>query len=87
MKDVVSRLYPNETPHFIGDLMSHAGPAFLCVAYFYSDAPVKKGDIGNYSLLLLCGLVENIDRGIRNILCDLLSEVDWELTASNDVMW
>jgi hypothetical protein len=85
-EEVARRLYPNESPVIVGNPETVPGPSYLCVAYFYSDSPVE-GDLpANYSLLPLCGFVENVDKGIRGIVCDLLSQADWEASASNDFM-
>jgi hypothetical protein len=87
-EEVVRRLYPGERPVFVGGLGKANGPAWLCVAYLYSDRPTGKGGSAlEYSVLLVCGLVENIDKGIRGVVCELLSQVDWEASAANDVMW
>ena len=87
-RDVVRRLYPDERPVFVGDPETAAGPAYLCVAYLYSDAPTRsRGTALDYSVLLVCGLVENIDRGVRRLVCELLSRVDWEASADDDTMW
>jgi hypothetical protein len=88
-EEVVRRLYPNERPVFVGPPQGEAsGPAWLCVAYLYSDTPAGRGGSGIcYSVLLVCGLVENIDRGVRGLVCELLAQVDWDASAVNDVMW
>ena len=86
IEDVVRRLYPNERPVFVGDVRPD-GPAYLCVANLYSDTPVGRDGVGNYSVLLVCGLVADIDRGVRAIVSELLSQVDWEASAQDDMMW
>jgi hypothetical protein len=87
-QEVVRRLYPNEQPVFVGEPDQATGPAYLCVAYLYSDTPTQRGGSAlNYSVLLVCGLVENIDKGIRGVVCELLSGVDWEANAADDSMW
>jgi hypothetical protein len=87
-REVVRRLYPNERPVFVGEPDQAAGPAYLCVAYLYSDTPTGENcSAFNYSVLLVCGLVENIDKGIRAVVCELLSQVDWDRSAANDFMW
>jgi hypothetical protein len=67
MKEVITRLYPNEVPFVIADLGNHSGTAFLCVAYFCSDRPVRGEQAANYSVLLACGPVENINRPMWSI--------------------
>ena len=87
-EEVVRRLYPNERPIFVGVWDEGTGPAWLCVAYMYSDMPARKdGTALDYSVLLVCGLVANIDQGVRGIVCGLLSGVDWEAVTVDDAMW
>lgn len=62
-------------------------PAFLCIAYLYSDTPAGRNSSGNYSALLVCGFVANINKGIRTIVSDLLAQLDWETAATDDFMW
>jgi hypothetical protein len=85
--EVVRRLYPNERPVVVDTPERFEGSAFLCVAYLYSDTPVRKGTSLCFSVLLVCGLVGNIDKGVRGIVCDLLSQVDWETAAVDDSIW
>jgi hypothetical protein len=87
-REVVRRLYPNERPVFAGEPDQADRPAYLCVAYLYSDTPAGGGPgaVG-YSVLLVCGLVENIDRGVRGLVCELLSSIDWEVSATDDILW
>jgi hypothetical protein len=88
IKEVIARLYPNEEPLIIADVEKYSGAAFLCVAYFYSDTPVKERGCGlDYSVLLVCALVENLNQSVRNTVCDILAKVDWESHATNDSMW
>jgi hypothetical protein len=85
---VVRRLYPDERPVFVEEPEQATGPAYLCVAYLYSDTPTRGcGTALNYSVLLVCGLVKNIDKGVRGVVCELLSQVDWEGSATDDFMW
>lgn len=87
-REVIRRLYPNEQPVFVGEQEQAAESAYLCVAYLYSDTPTRRdGTTLEYSILLLCGLVKNIDAGVRGIVCELLSRIDWEASATDDVMW
>jgi hypothetical protein len=87
-EEVARRLYPDERPVFVGGLGEAFQPAWLCVAYLYSDTPTgRRGSGICYSVLLVCGLVTNIDKGVRGLVCELLSQVDWEASAVNDVMW
>ena len=83
---VARRIYPNETPVFVADPERYEGPAFVCLADLCSDAPTA-GRGGNYSDLLVGGLVANIDKGIRGILAELLAQVDWDTSATNDFLW
>ena len=85
--EVVRRLYPNEQAVFIGEPEKATGPAWLCVVYLYSDRPARSDVVANYSLLLACGLVSNISAGIRDLVCELLSRVEWEAVAADDFMW
>src|SRR5262245_46443293 len=85
--EVAHRLYPNETPVFITPPEQFKGPAFVCAAYLYSDTPVCPDSSVNYSVLLICGLITNIDKGVRGIVSNLLSGVDWEASAKDDFMW
>ena len=85
-EEVAARLYPRERPVWVGDPAESAGPAWLCLAYLYSDAPARPG-VGNYSVLLVGGLVADIGVGVRGMVCELLSRVSWEATATDDAMW
>jgi hypothetical protein len=87
LEEVARRLYPNESPVVVGHPACGEGPAFLCAAYFFSDSPTRSERSANYSVLLVCGLVEDIDKGVRGIVCELLSQVDWEACATDDFMW
>jgi hypothetical protein len=87
VEEVARRLYPNDKPVIVTAPERFQGPAFLCVAYLYSDTPTRRGSSVCYSVLLMCGLVENIDKGVRGIVGDLLSQVDWEVAATDDCMW
>jgi hypothetical protein len=86
-EEVVRRLYPNERPVFIGEPEKEAGPAWLCVAYLYSDTPARSGGVANCSSLLACGLVSDLGAGVRGMVCQLLSRVEWEAVAADDFMW
>jgi hypothetical protein len=86
-EDVVRRLYPNERPVFIGEPEKANGPAWLCVVYLYSDTPARSDDTANYSSLLACGLVNDVGLDVRSIVCQLLSQVEWNAVAVNDFMW
>jgi hypothetical protein len=86
-EEVVRRLYPNERPVFVGEQPNAAGSSWLCVAYLYSDTPVRSTGVSNYSVLLICGFVKNVDVGVRDVVCELLAAVDWESVASEDAMW
>jgi hypothetical protein len=86
-EEVVRRLYPNERPVFVGQVGESPGPAWLCVAYLYSDTPARAGSSSSYSVLLLCGLVATVDGGVRQMVCGLLSGVDWDAVATDDFMW
>jgi hypothetical protein len=37
--------------------------------------------------MLLCGLVGNIDKGVRGIVSELLSRIDWDANATDDFWW
>jgi hypothetical protein len=88
VEKVLRRLYPHEKPVVITEPEHYEGSAFLCVAYLYSDSPAKKkGSTLDYSVLLVCGLVADIDKGVRGIVSELLSKVDWESAATDDSMW
>jgi hypothetical protein len=87
-QEVVRRLYPNERPMFVAEPERAAGPAWLCAAYLYSDTPVRPGGTAlDYSVLLVCGLVADIGVGVRGMVCELLSRVEWEAAATDDAMW
>jgi hypothetical protein len=86
VREVARRLYPNECPVIVGHPEHAEGPAFLCVTYLFSDSPARSDRPRNSSWLLLCGLVERIDKGVRGIVCELLSQVDWEACATDDLM-
>lgn len=83
----VSRLYPGGRPVFVGELEKATEPAWLCVAHLYSDTPAGSDIPANYSWLLVCGPVSNIDAGIRGMVCELLTQVEWEAVATDDFMW
>jgi hypothetical protein len=95
LEEVVRRLYPNESPVVVADLERVQGNAYLCLAYLclaylYSDTPVRRDKPANYSALLLCGLIGNIDKGVkgvRAIVAEMLSQVEWEACATEDFMW
>lgn len=85
--EILRRLYPSGTPVIIDDLEHAEGPTWLCIAHLCSDAPAA-GDIpANCSYLLVCGLVRNIDVGVRTMVCELLSRVDWNTSAENEFLW
>ena len=87
-EEVVRRLYPDERPVFVGEPDKAAGPAWLCAAYLYSDAPARPGGTAlDYSVMLICGLVDDIRKGVRGMVCELLSRVEWETNATDDLMW
>jgi hypothetical protein len=87
-EEVVRRLYPNERPVFVGKPDKTPWPAWLCVAYLYSDAPARRGGTTlDYSVLLVCGLVGDIGKGVHGMVCELLSQVEWEASATDDSMW
>lgn len=67
-EEVVRRLYPDEKAVFVTRPERFEGPAFLCVAYLSSDTPTTRGGSLDYSVLLVCGLVRNIDRGVRALV-------------------
>jgi hypothetical protein len=85
--EVIRRLYPNERVVVVNTPDRVEASAFLCLAHLCSDTPVIPGSSINYSVLVLCGLVEKIDKGVRGIVSELLSQVDWETTAVDDLMW
>src|SRR5262245_25214617 len=86
--EIVARLHPNEKPLIVESAENHKGAAFLCVAYFYSDTSARgSGTSLTYSVLLVCSLVESLNRSIRSIVSDLLAKVDWEASATDDDMW
>src|SRR5262245_8243967 len=87
LEEVVRRLYPNETPVVVTPPEQVACEAFLCVAYLYSDTPARRDSVANYSFLLVCGLVERIGSGVRALVSELLSRVDWEASATDDFLW
>src|SRR5688572_15517987 len=73
LQEIVSRLYPNETPVVVANLENVSGAAFVCIAYFYSDAPVNGDAAANYSVLLACAPISNIDQNIWTVASGLLS--------------
>jgi hypothetical protein len=85
--DVVRRLYPHDRAVFVDDSSEVAWPAFLCACELCSDWETGRLPFTDHSFLLLCGFVQNVDRGIRAIVADLLSRVDWEANASDDMLW
>jgi hypothetical protein len=86
--EVARRLYPDEQPVFVGDPEQTAGPAWLCVAYLYSDTPARPGGTAlDCSVLLACGLVSDIGVGVRAMVGELLSRIEWEAVAADDMMW
>jgi hypothetical protein len=87
VEEVALRLYPNEAPVIVGHPEHADGPAFLCITYLFSDSPTRNDLPRNSSRLLLCGLVERIDKGVLGIVCELLSQVDWEACATDDFIW
>jgi hypothetical protein len=87
VEEVARRLYPHETPVVVTDVERFQGSAFLCLAYVYSDSPARRDTVANYSVLLVGGLVEGINKGIRGMLAELLARVDWEASATDDFMW
>ena len=53
-EEVVRRLYPDERPVFVHRPDQVAGPAWLCVAYLYSDTAARPGGTAlTYSVLLV----------------------------------
>src|SRR5262245_47634385 len=64
VEEVARRLYPNESPVIVGHPERAECPAFLCVTYLFSDSPVRSDRPRNSSWLLLCGLVESIEKGV-----------------------
>jgi len=88
VQDVVRRLYPRERPVFVSDPELATGPAWLCIAYLYSDTPTHRGRTAlDYSVLLLCGLISDIGIGVRGMVCELLSRIEWENVATDDAIW
>jgi hypothetical protein len=87
LEEVVRRLYPNESPVLVADFARFQGDAFLCIAYLYSDTPASRDGLGNYSVLLACGLVRSINGSVRGIVAELLSQIDREACATDDFMW
>ena len=86
--DVVKRLYPHGRPVFVTEPEQATGPAWLCVAQLCSDTPTESGAAhSNYSVLLVCGLIRDVSVGVRGIVCELLSRVDWDTAATDDMMW
>src|SRR5688572_28558267 len=61
--EVVRRLYPGERAVVVPPPPAQgSGPAFLCVAHLYSDAPAGRPEgVANHSSLVVCGLVDRID--------------------------
>lgn len=87
-REVARRLYPHERPVIVGVSEHTLEPAWLCVAYLCSDTPTQPGDtVYNYSVLLVCGLVADIGVGVRGMVGELLSRVEWEAVATDDAMW
>jgi hypothetical protein len=87
MEEVVRRLYPNQTPVMVGEWERIEGPAWLCIADLFSDTPAGGDNPANCSYLLVCGLVRNADVGVRSMVCELLSQVDWNTSANGDFLW
>jgi hypothetical protein len=86
-EEVARRLYPNERLVLLGEPNRAPEPAWLCLAYLYSDSPMRPGGVSNYSVLLVGGLVRDIGVGVDGLVCDLLAGVEWEAVATDDVMW
>jgi len=88
LREILDRLYPNCRTVILPHPDTRTEMAFGCVALFYSDQSSKgQGNGIEYSSLVIGGLIENIDRGIRAIATELLSQVNWEIDAEDDVMW
>jgi hypothetical protein len=86
-EEVARRLYPNESAVWVGEPAKSDGPAWLCVAYLYSDTPAQAGGVGNYSVLLVGGLFCDISVSVRAMVCGLLAGITWEAVATDDAMW
>ena len=86
MGEVLRRLYPDEKPVVVTPPPREGAAAFLCMVHLISNTPAKEG-AGNYSYLFACGTVERVDVGVRNLVCELLSGVNWEFDATDDFMW
>lgn len=85
--DVLRRLYPHGRAVRLFNPNSFPSQAFLAVALLCSEYATTNDPSVNTSDLLICDLVESIDRGVRFIVSEMLAKVDWEGNASNDFFW
>ena len=86
--EVVSRrLYPDVKPVFVGEHAGYIGSGWLCLAYLLSDTPIRHDSLDNCSWLLVAGIIQNVDVGVRSMVNELLSKVTWESVASDDSFW
>lgn len=84
-----ARLYPGSKVVFADDPMTADGPAYLCFVELASDQVVEPSHLGGWgsSYLTLCGPVRDIGVGVLGLVAELLSRVDWDAVAVNDVLW
>jgi hypothetical protein len=87
LAEVARHLCPNDKATIVPPRAGSAAAAFACVADLQSDEPTRRDGIANCSSMVLVGLIERIDAGVRGMVSELLSQVDWDANATDDTWW
>lgn len=84
---IVRQFYPEaEVPFVIIRPANDSVPQATCIASFTSgplDLPEDEG----YSYLVACWFVHHVERSVANIICEGLSQLDWEANARDYSWW
>jgi hypothetical protein len=80
--DLVTKFFGTETPWVIRNAGRDFEP-WTCLCQFESDPMVSQGFGLEYSLLVVCWFTQEISVPLRQLLCEGLSELDWEAHAKD----
>ena len=79
--EVIAKYFgTSEIPFLIKNQRRHFLPR-TCLALFSSEPMVKYGVTIEHSLLIVCWFTQDVDVPIRQLVCEALSDIEWEQTA------
>ena len=70
-----------DLPILIKPPQSNFPPPVTCIGSFESDSLEKLDVTVQYSFLIICWFTDGADKAVRNLVCEGLADVEWELHA------